>query len=188
MQGVKINDKHIEVIVKQMLQKIVIVSPGDTRFLEEDLVDRNSFIEENERIMSMVVVEDKADSKLKNGQLVLKSKIREINNDLKKKGKEQVKYRDAEPATFEHLLLGITSAALSTESFISAASFQETTKVLANAATEAKVDYLLGLKENVVMGHLVPAGTGLKKYRKVILKSEELEPVQETDEQLEVKN
>ena len=187
MQGVKINDKHIEVIVKQMLQKIVIVSPGDTRFLEEDLVDRNSFIEENERIMSMVVVEDKADSKLKNGQLVLKSKIREINNDLKKKEKEQVKYRDAEPATFEHLLLGITSAALSTESFISAASFQETTKVLANAATEAKVDYLLGLKENVVMGHLVPAGTGLKKYRKVILKSEELEPVQETDEQLEVK-
>ncbi|MBK7381436.1 MAG: DNA-directed RNA polymerase subunit beta' [Ignavibacteriales bacterium] len=188
LQGVKINDKHIEVIVKQMLQKIVIVSPGDTRFLEEDLVDRNSFIEENERIMSMVVVEDKADSKLKNGQLVLKSKIREINNDLKKKEKEQAKYRDAEPATFEHLLLGITSAALSTESFISAASFQETTKVLANAATEAKVDYLLGLKENVVMGHLVPAGTGLKKYRKVILKSEELEPVQETDEQLEVKN
>jgi DNA-directed RNA polymerase subunit beta' len=188
LQGVKINDKHIEVIVKQMLQKIVIVSPGDTRFLEEDLVDRNSFIEENDRIMSMVVVEDKGDSKLKNGQLILKSKIREINNDIKKKEKEQVKYRDAEPATFEHLLLGITSAALSTESFISAASFQETTKVLANAATEAKVDYLLGLKENVVMGHLVPAGTGLKKYRKVILKSEELEPVQETDEQLEVKN
>jgi len=188
LQGVKINDKHIEVIVKQMLQKIVIVSPGDTRFLEEDLVDRNSFIEENERIMSMVVVEDKTDSKLKNGQLVLKSKIRETNNDLKKKDKEQVKYRDAEPATFEHLLLGITSAALSTESFISAASFQETTKVLANAATEAKVDYLLGLKENVVMGHLVPAGTGLKKYRKVILKSEELEPVQETGEQLEIKN
>ncbi len=188
LQGVKINDKHIEVIVKQMLQKIVIVSPGDTRFLEEDLVDRNSFIEENERIMSMVVVEDKGESKLKNGQLVLKSKIREINNDLKKKEKEQVKYRDAEPATFEHLLLGITSAALSTESFISAASFQETTKVLANAATEAKVDYLLGLKENVVMGHLVPAGTGLKKYRKLILKSEELEPVQETDEQLEAKN
>lgn len=188
LQGVKINDKHIEVIVKQMLQKIVIVSPGDTKFLEEDLVDRNSFIEENERIMSMVVVEDKGDSKLKNGQLVLKSKMREINNDLKKKEKQQVEYRDAEPATFEHLLLGITSAALSTESFISAASFQETTKVLANAATEAKADYLLGLKENVVMGHLVPAGTGLKKYRKIILKSEELEPVQESDEQLEVKN
>lgn len=173
LQGVKINDKHIEVIVRQMLQKIKIVSPGDTRFLEEDIVDKNEFIEENNKIMSMVYVTKKGDSRLKEGQLVPRSKVREINAELKKKSKELVEFRDTFPATFENILLGITSAALSTESFISAASFQETTKILANAATEAKVDYLLGLKENVVMGHLIPAGTGLKKYRKIILKSEE---------------
>ncbi len=175
LQGVKINDKHIEVIVKQMLQKIKIVSPGDTKFLEEDIVDRNEFFEENSKISNMFYVEDKGDSKLKNGQLIAKSKLREINADLKKKDKKEVIYRDAESATFEHILLGITQAALSTESFISAASFQETTKVLANAATEAKVDNLLGLKENVVMGHLIPAGTGIKKYRNVMLESEEVE-------------
>jgi DNA-directed RNA polymerase subunit beta' len=172
LQGVKINDKHIEVIVRQMLQKIKIVSPGDSRFLEEDIVDRNEFIEENNKVMSMVFVEDKGDSRLKDGQLISKTKLKEINADIKKKEKKVVKVRDAEPATFEHVLLGITSAALSTESFISAASFQETTKVLANAATEAKVDHLLGLKENVVMGHLIPAGTGLKKYRNIMLKTE----------------
>lgn len=173
LQGVKINDKHIEVIVKQMLQKIKIVSPGDTRFLEEDVVDRNEFYEENNKIMTMAYIEDKGDSKLKNGTLISKSKLREINVDLKKKDRKEIIARDAEPATFEHILLGITQAALSTESFISAASFQETTKVLANAATEAKVDNLLGLKENVVMGHLIPAGTGLKKYRNILLDSEE---------------
>ncbi len=113
--------------------------------------------------------------------LILKSKLREINIDLKKKDKKEIIDRDPEPATFDHILLGITQAALSTESFISAASFQETTKVLANAATEAKVDHLLGLKENVVMGHLIPAGTGIKKYRKIILESEE-EPVNEDKE------
>ena len=172
LQGVKINDKHIEVIVRQMLQKIKIVSPGDSRFLEEDIVDRNEFIEENNKVMSMVYIEDKGDSRLKDGQLISKSKFKEINADIKKKEKKLVKVREAEPATFEHVLLGITSAALSTESFISAASFQETTKVLANAATEAKVDHLLGLKENVVMGHLIPAGTGLKKYKNIMLKTE----------------
>jgi DNA-directed RNA polymerase subunit beta' len=174
LQGVKINDKHIEVIVRQMLQKIKIVSPGDSRFLEEDIVDRNEFIEENNKVMSMVYVEDKGDSRLKDGQLISKTKFKEINADIKKKEKKLVKSREAEPATFEHVLLGITSAALSTESFISAASFQETTKVLANAATEAKVDHLLGLKENVVMGHLIPAGTGLKKYRNIMLKTEQV--------------
>ncbi|HUX61456.1 MAG TPA: DNA-directed RNA polymerase subunit beta' [Ignavibacteriaceae bacterium] len=174
LQGVKINDKHIEVIVKQMLQKIKIVSPGDTKFLEEDAVDRNEFIEENNKITSMVHVEDKGDSRFKDGQLILKSKFREINSDLKKKSKKPIIARDAEPATFEHVLLGITQAALQTESFISAASFQETTKVLANAATEAKVDHLLGLKENVVMGHLIPAGSGLKKYQNIMLSAEEL--------------
>ncbi|MDR3609624.1 MAG: DNA-directed RNA polymerase subunit beta' [Ignavibacteriaceae bacterium] len=175
LQGVKINDKHIEVIVRQMLQKIKIVSPGDSRFLEEDIVDRNEFIEENNKVLSMVYVEDKGDSRLKDGQLISKSKYKEINADIKKKSKKLVETREAEPATFEHVLLGITSAALSTESFISAASFQETTKVLANAATEAKVDHLLGLKENVVMGHLIPAGTGLKKYREIMLKIEQIE-------------
>ncbi len=184
LQGVKINDKHIEVIVRQMLQKIKIVSPGDTRFLEEDIVDRNEFIEENNKVMSMVYLTDKGDSRLKDGQLLAKNKLREINADLKKKTKKVVESRDAEPATFEHVLLGITSAALSTESFISAASFQETTKVLANAATEAKVDNLLGLKENVVMGHLIPAGTGLKKYKSIKLKTEEI--VVEKTEELEV--
>ncbi len=174
LQGVKINDKHIEVIVKQMLQKIKIVSPGDTKFLEEDAVDRNEFIEENNKITSMVHVEDKGDSRFKDGQLITKSKFREINSDLKKKSKKPIIARDAEPATFEHVLLGITQAALQTESFISAASFQETTKVLANAATEAKVDHLLGLKENVVMGHLIPAGSGLKKYQNIMLSAEEL--------------
>ena len=182
LQGVKINDKHIEVIVRQMLQKIKIVSPGDSRFLEEDIVDRNEFIEENNKVLSMVFVEDKGDSRLKDGQLISKSKFKEINADIKKKGKKLVETRDAEPATFEHVLLGITSAALSTESFISAASFQETTKVLANAATEAKVDHLLGLKENVVMGHLIPAGTGLKKYRNIMLKAEQV--VVENDEEV----
>ncbi|MDT3697703.1 MAG: DNA-directed RNA polymerase subunit beta' [Ignavibacterium sp.] len=181
LQGVKINDKHIEVIVRQMLQKIKIVSPGDTRFLEEDIVDRVAFFEEDSLIMTMAYVEDKGDSKLKNGQLIPKSKLREINSDLKKKDKKEIIARDAEPATFENILLGITQAALSTESFISAASFQETTKVLANAATEAKEDRLLGLKENIVMGHLIPAGTGLKSYANIILESEEIAVEEEKD-------
>jgi DNA-directed RNA polymerase subunit beta' len=183
LQGVKINDKHIEVIVRQMLQKVKIVSPGDTKFLEEDIVDKNEFFEENNRIMSLVYIEDKGDSKLKDGQLILKSRLRELNMDLKKKDKAQIKARDAEPATFEHILLGITQAALSTESFISAASFQETTKVLANAATAAKTDKLLGLKENVVMGHLIPAGTGLRKYKDILLKTEVTVPEVTTEEE-----
>jgi DNA-directed RNA polymerase subunit beta' len=172
LQGVKINDKHIEVIVGQMLQKIKIVSPGDTRFLEEDVVHRIEFIEENNRVMNMMHILDKGDSRYKNGQLISKAKLREINAELKKKEKKQIEARDVEPATFEHILLGITQAALSTESFISAASFQETTKVLANAAIQTKIDKLTGLKENVVMGHLIPGGTGLKKYRKIILNTE----------------
>jgi len=185
LQGVKINDKHIEVIVRQMLQKVKIVSPGDTRFLEEDMVDRNEFIEENSKVMSMVYIEDKGESKFKDGQLIAKSKLREINLDLKKKSKKAITARDGYPATFEHVLLGITQAALSTESFISAASFQETTKVLTNAATEAKVDYLLGLKENVVMGHLIPAGTGLKKYKNIMLKSEIAVPEVKEEEKIQ---
>jgi len=186
LQGVKINDKYIEVIVRQMLQKVKIVSPGDTKFLEEDVVDRNEFIEENNKIMSLIYIENKGDSKFKDGQLIPKSKLREINTDLKKKEKAVIEARDAEPATFEHILLGITQAALSTQSFISAASFQETTKVLANAATEAKIDKLLGLKENVVMGHLIPAGTGLRKYSDILLKTEIVVPEVTPEEEVQV--
>jgi len=184
LQGVKINDKHIEVIVRQMLQKVRVVSPGDTKFLEEDLVDRIEFIEENNKITNMVVVEDKGDSRYKNGTILQKSKIRELNSDLSKREKKQMEIRDAMPATFEHVLLGITQAALSTESFLSAASFQETTKVLANAAIQAKIDRLIGLKENIVMGHLIPAGTGLKKYKNVSLKSEIEVAQEETAEEV----
>jgi len=186
LQGVKINDKHIEVIVKQMLQKIKIVSPGDTKFLEEDVIDRNEFLDENQRVMNMIFIEDKGDSRYKNGQLLSKTKFREVNADLKKKDKKQMSGRDAEAATFEHLLLGITQAALSTESFISAASFQETTKVLANAATSAKIDNLNGLKENVVMGHLIPAGTGLKKYRHIMFTNEEAVEEEQSQQEQEV--
>lgn len=176
MQGVKINDKHIEVIVRQMMQKVHILDPGDTRFLEDDYVDSSTVNEENEHIKEMVVVVKKGDSKLKNGQLISKKKMREINADLRKKSKKVVEFRDAEPATSEPVLLGITQAALTTDSFVSAASFQETTKVLTDAAIEGKVDHLLGLKENVIMGHLIPAGTGLKKFRSIIVTSKE-EPI-----------
>ncbi len=164
LQGVKINDKHIEIIVRQMLQKLKVISSGDTGFIEEDYVDRIRFVEENENIRNLVKLIDPGQSKFLVGHLMTKAKYREMNADLTRKSREQMKVKDAEPATFENILLGITQAALSTESFISAASFQETTKVLTNAATEAKVDHLIGLKENVVMGHLIPAGTGLKKY------------------------
>ena len=186
LQGVKINDKHIEVIVRQMLQKVRVVSPGDTKFLEEDLVDRIEFLEENNKISGMSVIEDKGDSRFKNGQIVPKSKIRELNTDLKKREKKVIAARDAMPATFEHVLLGITQAALSTESFLSAASFQETTKVLANASIQAKIDRLVGLKENIVMGHLIPAGTGLKKYRNVTLLNEIEPPVEVKEEEIKV--
>ena len=168
-----------------MLQKIKIVSPGDTKFLEEDVVDRNEFLDENQRVVNMIHIDDKGESRLKDGQLISKTKYREVNADLKKKEKKLVIGRDAEPATFEHLLLGITQAALSTESFISAASFQETTKVLANAATAAKVDHLNGLKENVVMGHLIPAGTGLKKYEKIMLTTDVEEQEESQEEEVQ---
>ncbi|TAK50620.1 MAG: DNA-directed RNA polymerase subunit beta', partial [Bacteroidetes bacterium] len=181
MQGVKINDKHIEVISRQMMQKVHIVDSGDTRFLEDDYIDVHQVNEENALLKDTVVVTSKGDSKLKNGQLTNKKKLREINSELKKKGKKVAEVRDAEPATTEPVLLGITSAALSTDSFVSAASFQETTKVLTDAAIEAKVDSLLGLKENVIMGHLIPAGTGLKKFKSLIVvpNNETLPPVEQ---------
>ncbi len=181
MQGVKINDKHIEVIVRQMMQKVRIVDPGDTKFLEDDYVDIISVNTENESLKDQVVITKKGDSKLKEGQLLSKKKVREVNADLRKKSKKIAEYRDAMAATSEPVLLGITQAALSTDSFISAASFQETTKVLTDAAIEGKVDHLLGLKENVIMGHLIPAGTGLKKFRNIIAlpKEEVVEPIPE---------
>ena len=169
-----------------MLQKVRVVSPGDTRFLEEDLVDRIEFLEENNKMINLSFIEDKGDSRFKNHQLVVKTKTREINADLKKKDKKPLKVRDSMPATFEHVLLGITQAALSTESFLSAASFQETTKVLANASIQAKIDRLVGLKENIVMGHLIPAGTGLKKYRNVNLTNETEVSVDVKEEELKV--
>ncbi len=193
MQGVKINDKHVEVIVRQMMQKVRIIDPGDTPFLEEDYVDIQSVNEQNEILKDQVNITGKGDSKLKNGQIISKKKIREVNTDLRKKSKKIVEYRDAEPATAEPVLLGITQSALSTESFISAASFQETTKVLTDAAIEGKVDYLLGLKENVIMGHLIPAGTGLKKFKNIIVTPStedaqiEIEPVEEVVEKKKIR-
>ncbi len=169
MQGVKINDKHIEVIVRQMLQKVRTLSPGDTRFLEGDVVERPRIVDENGDLDDQVVIVNKNDSKFKKGQLVAKKKVREANFELKKKGKTGAEVRDAEPASYEPILLGITQASLTTESWISAASFQETTKVLTEAAIEGKEDSLLGLKENVIIGHLIPAGTGLKKFRNIMV-------------------
>ncbi|MCF8242211.1 MAG: DNA-directed RNA polymerase subunit beta' [Melioribacteraceae bacterium] len=180
LQGVKINDKHIEIIVRQMLQKLKVVLSGDTNFIEEDLVNRIKFNNENDEVKTMVYVDDPGQSKIKKGQLITRAKYREINADLTRKSRELLEIRDAEPATFDNILLGITQAALSTESFISAASFQETTKVLTNAATEARVDNLIGLKENVVMGHLIPAGTGLKKFKNLLIVEPEPE-VTETE-------
>ena len=179
MQGVKINDKHIETIVRQMMQKVRISDSGDTRFLEGDYVDKVKFAEENARLQGMVYIESKGDSKFKNMTVVEKKKAKESNTDLKKKTKKVAEFRDAEPAMSEPILLGITAASLSTDSFIAAAAFQETTKVLTDAAIEGKVDYLLGLKENVIMGHLIPAGTGLKKFRDVLVTSKETSLVAE---------
>ncbi len=184
MQGVKINDKHIEVIVRQMLSKVRVVEPGHTRFLEGDYVDKMRFEQENELLKDKVVITSKGDAKVKKGQIVPKKLIREMNSELRKKAKKVAEYRNAEAATSEPVLLGITQAALSTDSFISAASFQETTKVLTDAAIEGKVDHLLGLKENVIMGHLIPAGTGLKKFRNIMVLPVGEKPEQVVEEEV----
>ncbi len=164
LQGVKINDKHIGIIVRQMLQKVAIIDGGDSLFLEGDQVDRGSVLEENEKIVLKVVVSDPGDSLFRENDLTDKKTIELINRDLKKDKKKPIKFRRSRPASFSPILLGITQAALNTESFISAASFQETTKVLTDAAVSGKEDHLIGLKENVIMGHLIPAGTGLATY------------------------
>ena len=174
LQGVKINDKHFEIIVRQMMRKVQINDPGDTSFLEQEIVDKLDFAEENDRIWGKKVVTNAGDSEnLKAGQIVTARKLRDENSSLKRRDLRLVQVRDAVPATSTQILQGITRAALQTKSFMSAASFQETTKVLNEAAIRGKVDYLEGMKENVITGHLIPAGTGQREFEKIIVGSKE---------------
>ena len=184
LQGVRINDKHIEVIVRQMMRKVSIVDPGDTRFLEEDLVDKFEFVDENDFVYEKKVVTNPGDSnKLKAGQIISLRDLREENSILRRNDKNPVEFRDAQPATSAPTLLGITKASLGVQSWISAASFQETTKVLSSAAIHGKADEMLGLKENVITGHHIPAGTGLREFENMIVGSkEEYELLQITKE------
>ncbi len=166
LQGVKINDKHFEVIVRQMMRKVEIEDPGDTRFLEGELINKIDFHETNDDIFGMKVVEDKGDSEnVENGQIITARKLRDENSMLRRKDQKLITARDAKPATAKQILQGITRASLQTKSFISAASFQETTKVLTEAAINAKQDFLEGMKENVIVGHKIPAGTGLREFQ-----------------------
>ena len=174
MQGVKINDKHFEVIVRQMMRKVNIIDPGDTCFLEQQIVDKRDFMEENDRIWGKKVVVDAGDSEnVKPGQIITARKLRDENSALKRRDLKTVTVRDAVLATSEQILQGITRAALQTSSFMSAASFQETTKVLNEAAISGKVDNLEGMKENVICGHLIPAGTGLREYERLVVTSKD---------------
>ncbi len=174
LQGVKINDKHIEVIVKQMMQKVEIKDAGDTNFLPGQVVDKFIFREENDAILDMKVVVEAGDSEnLKQGQIVTPRQLRDENSSLRRKDMKLVEVRDAQPAVSSPKLQGITQASLGTESFISAASFQETTKVLSEASIRGKADKLMGLKENVIVGHLIPAGTGLREYDDLIVGNKE---------------
>ncbi len=174
LQGVKINDKHIEIIVRQMMQKVMILDAGDTNFLPNQQVDRWVFIEENDLILDKKVVTESGDSEsLKQGQIITSRQLRNENSSLKRKDMKLAQVRNAEPAVSRPTLQGITQASLGTESFISAASFQETTKVLSEAAIRGKADGLIGLKENVIVGHLIPAGTGQRKFAKSIVASKE---------------
>jgi len=170
LQGVKINDKHFEVVVRQMMRKVEIQDPGDTLFLEEQMVHKDDFIEENDKLFGKKVIIDAGDSEnLKAGQIVTMRQLRDENSLLKRQDKNLVAARDVIPATAIPVLQGITRASLQTKSFISAASFQETTKVLNEAAVQGKVDTLDGLKENVIVGHRIPAGTGMKRYENIIV-------------------
>ena len=174
LQGVKINDKHFEIIVRQMMRKVEINDPGDTTFLEQQIVDKLDFAEENDRIWGKKVVVDAGDSEnLQKGQIVTARKLRDENSSLKRRDLRLVQVRDAVAATSTQILQGITRAALQTKSFMSAASFQETTKVLNEAAIRGKSDNLEGMKENVIAGHLIPAGTGLREFDKIIVGSKE---------------
>ena len=174
MQGVKINDKHYEIIIRQMMRKVEIVDPGDTRFLEKQIIDKQSFASENDWIYNKKVVEEPGDAEgLKSGQIISARKLRDENSQLRRKDKKLIEAREAIPATSSQILQGITRAALQTRSWLSAASFQETTKVLNEAAINGKTDYLDGLKENVICGHLIPAGTGLKEYKSLVVGSKQ---------------
>ncbi|MBN2102593.1 DNA-directed RNA polymerase subunit beta', partial [bacterium] len=186
LQGVRINDKHIEVIVRQMLRKVRVEDPGDTDYLENDEVDRLKFLKENDEILNQVVIENPGDSKFKEGDVIDKVKVNMVNEKMEQSNKEKATFRAAKPATFHPLLLGITKAALGTDSFISAASFQETTRVLTEAAVKGRVDNLIGLKENVIMGHLIPAGTGLKKFRDLLVWSDQDEELESENEEIEI--
>jgi DNA-directed RNA polymerase subunit beta' len=183
LQGVKINDKHFEVVVRQMMRKVRIKDSGDTIFLEDQLVHTSDFIKENDEIFGKKVIEEAGDSvNFKSGQIITARTLRDENSLLKREDKGLVIARDASPATAMPILQGITRASLQTKSFISAASFQETTKVLNEAAVNGKVDSLEGLKENVIVGHRIPAGTGLRAYDNIIVGSNE-----EFDKLIEVK-
>ena len=185
LQGVKINDKHFEVIVRQMMKKVEIEDTGDTIFREKEIVDKWDFIDENDKIYGMKVIEDVGDSqKYRVGQIITKRQLRNENSMLKRKDLKQMVARDAVQATSRPVLQGITKASLGTKSFLSSASFQETTKVLNMAAISGKVDYLRGLKENVIVGHKIPAGTGMREYEKIIVGSkEELEELNKAKEE-----
>jgi DNA-directed RNA polymerase subunit beta' len=187
LQGQKLNDKHFETIVRQMMRKVEIVDPGDTMFLEQQLVNKVDFMSENDNVFGKKVVVDPGDStELKRGQIITARKLRDENSVLKRKDMKVVESRDAVPATANPILQGITRASLQTSSWISAASFQETTKVLNEAAVNGKVDTLNGLKENVIVGHLIPAGTGLRQYDKLVIGSkEEYERLMASKEEVE---
>ena len=186
LQGVKINDKHFEVVVRQMMRKVKIDDPGDTIFLEDQLAHKNDFIIENDKIFGMKVVDDPGESEsMKAGQIISARDLRDENSNLKRSDKNLVVARDAVAATATPILQGITRASLQTKSFISAASFQETTKVLNEAAVSGKIDELEGLKENVIVGHKIPAGTGLRNYDHILVGSKE-ELREMTEEKQEV--
>ena len=182
----KINDKHFEVVVRQMMRKVRIQDPGDTIFLENQLVHKDDFITENDAIFEMKVIEDAGDSEtLKAGQIISPRELRDENSILRREDKNLATARDVVAATATPVLQGITRASLQTKSFISAASFQETTKVLNEAAVSGKVDTLEGLKENVIVGHRIPAGTGLRRYDKLIVGSkQELEELNAAREEV----
>ena len=174
LQGVKINDKHIEVIVRQMMQKMEVIDPGDTRFLEREAVDKWVLQKENDWIYDKKFVSDAGEStEMHAGQIVSLKDLRQENSALRRQDKKLVEYRDAVPATATSILQGITKASLGTQSFMSAASFQETTKVLNEAAISGKIDELKGLKENVIVGHLIPAGTGIRRFENIVTGSKE---------------
>jgi len=187
LQGVKINDKHIEVIVRQMMQKVIIIDAGDTSFLTNQTVDRFAFMEENDDILDKKVVVEPGDSaSLKAGMIITSRKLRDENSNLKRRDMKIVEVRSAEPAVSQPILQGITQASLGTESFISAASFQETTKVLSEASIRGKRDLLAGLKENVIVGHLIPAGTGMRQFQdRIVTSNEDYEQLVNAKEEFE---